>query len=83
MDAFREKSLLLVKRITPILFSLTLASYRSIFELLPEQFAVPVKLPKDIFGVELWYLQDEVTRNRENYIMRSLMCSTPHPVVCR
>jgi hypothetical protein len=51
MDAFREKSLLLVKHITPILFGLTVASYHSIFELLPEQFAAPVTLPKDIFGI--------------------------------
>jgi hypothetical protein len=49
MDAFRENSLLLVKRITPILFGLTVASYHhSSFELLPEQFAVPVTLLEDI-----------------------------------
>ena len=38
-----------------------IASYHSIFELLPEQFAVPVTLAKDILGIELWYLWDEVT----------------------
>jgi hypothetical protein len=56
MDAFREKSLLLVKHITPILFGLTVASYHSIFELLPKQCAAPVTLLKDIFGLEFWYL---------------------------
>ena len=61
MDAFREKPLLLMKRITPILFGLAVASYHFIFEVLPEQFAVPVTLWKDILGMELWYLCDEVT----------------------
>jgi hypothetical protein len=61
MDAFREKSLLLVKHITAILFGLTVAAYLSIFGLLSEQFAVPVTLPKDILGIELWYPRDRVT----------------------
>jgi hypothetical protein len=40
---------------------LKVVSDHSNFELLPEQFAAPVTLPKDTFGIELRYLRDEVT----------------------